>query len=197
MIDRAGGVSMDVDLNTVPGLFHTPATNLGIYHESNFDITPQLVATIGLRYDYQHVSLDYKTSAAMTSIANVMGAQATVNLSSHLANKAHDDFNQLLPKIGLSYRFGKQNSNIYAVFSKGYRAGGYNIQMFSDILQTELQNNSSARGDMEITHTAEDYKNIENTISYRPETSWNYEIGSHLNLFNNRMHIDVAAFSCK
>ena len=194
MIDRAGGVSMDVDLNTVPGLFHTPATNLGIYHESNFDITPQLVATIGLRYDYQHVSLDYKTSAAMTSIANVMGAQATVNLSSHLANKAHDDFNQLLPKIGLSYRFGKQNSNIYAVFSKGYRAGGYNIQMFSDILQTELQNNSSARGDMEITHTAEDYKNIENTISYRPETSWNYEIGSHLNLFNNRMHIDVAAF---
>lgn len=194
MIERAGGVSMDVDLKTVPGLFHTPTTNLGIYHESNFDITPRLIATVGLRYDYQHVSIDYQTSAAMTSVANVMGAQATVNLSSHLTDKLHDDFNELLPKIGLSYRIGQQGSNIYATVSKGYRAGGYNIQMFSDILQTELQNNSSARGDMEISHSEEDYKNIEKTIAYQPETSWNYEAGAHLNLFNNKMHVDFAAF---
>lgn len=193
-IERAGGVSMNVDLATVPGLFHTPQFNLGLYHESNFDLTDRLTATLGLRYDFSRVGIDYQTSAMMTSAAKVMGTPATVVLTSKLNDKTHDTFNQLLPKFGLKYVVDHQGSNVYATVSKGYRAGGYNIQMFSDILQAELNRNSSQRSDYDIPHTEQDYDNIRRTISYRPEESWNYEVGTHLNLFSSQLHLDLSAF---
>ena len=86
-------------------------------------------------------------------------------------------------------------SNIYAQVAKGYRAGGFNIQMFSDILQTELQNKAqTARGDMAIEHSGLDYDNIASTISYKPEESWNYEFGAHLNLFDGKLQADFAGY---
>ena len=197
-IEKAGGISMTVSMGA-PGLYHTPQTNLGFYHESNFDITSRLVATLGLRYDYLHTGIHYESSAYMAMTANMMGQKATYTLRSALNEKTNDDYNQFLPKLGLTYRLDNQQSNIYATISKGYRAGGYNIQMFSDILQTELNANrqQALRGDYEVPHTAEDYKKVNQTISYKPEVSWNYEVGSHLNLFNHAIHLDFSAFYMK
>lgn len=197
-IEKAGGISMTVRMGA-PGLYHTPQANLGFYHESNFDITSHLVATLGLRYDYMHTGIHYESSAYMAMTANMMGKKATYTLRSALDEKTNDDYSQFLPKFGLTYRIDNQQSNIYATISKGYRAGGYNIQMFSDILQTELNANrqQALRGDYEVPHTAEDYKKVNQTISYKPEVSWNYEVGSHLNLFNHAIHLDFSAFYMK
>lgn len=197
-IEKAGGISMTVSMGA-PGLYHTPQTNLGFYHESNFDITSRLVATLGLRYDNLHTGIHYESSAYMAMTANMMGQKATYTLRSALNEKTNDDYNQFLPKLGLTYRLDNQQSNIYATISKGYRAGGYNIQMFSDILQTELNANrqQALRGDYDVPHTAEDYEKVNQTISYKPEVSWNYEVGSHLNLFNHALHLDFSAFYMK
>ena len=197
-IEKAGGISMTVSMGA-PGLYHTPQTNLGFYHESNFDITSHLVATLGLRYDYMHTGIHYESSAYMAMTANMMGKKATYTLRSALDEKTNDDYSQFLPKFGLTYRLDNQQSNIYATISKGYRAGGYNIQMFSDILQTELNANrqQALRGDYDVPHTAEDYEKVNQTISYKPEVSWNYEVGSHLNLFNHALHLDFSAFYMK
>ena len=197
-IEKAGGISMTVSMGA-PGLYHTPQTNLGFYHESNFDITSRLVATLGLRYDYLHTGIHYESSAYMAMTANMMGQKATYTLRSALDEKTNDDYSQFLPKIGITYRLDDQQSNIYATISKGYRAGGYNIQMFSDILQTELNANrhQALRGDYDVPHTAEDYEKVNQTISYKPEVSWNYEVGSHLNLFNHALHLDLSAFYMK
>ena len=98
------------------------------------------------------------------------GTKAENTLRSMLDGKAHDGFEQLLPKLGLSYRLGSKGSNVYATLSKGYRAGGYNIQMFSDILQTELNANrqQAMRGSYDVPHTPEDYDNVNHTIAYKP-----------------------------
>jgi outer membrane receptor protein involved in Fe transport len=48
-----------------PGLFHTPQSNLGLYHESKFDLSSRLKATLGLRYDFMHTSIHYDTYAYM------------------------------------------------------------------------------------------------------------------------------------
>lgn len=195
-IDRSGGISLDVNME-VPAMFRTPQFNLGFFHESNVDLADRLVLTLGLRYDYSHVSIDYDAQAAMTFIANVMGTEATYTLSSALRNNTHDDYNQLLPKIGLTYTLSEDNgSNIYATVSKGYRAGGYNIQMFSDILQAELNANSdkAMSGSYDIPHTSVDYEKVDKTISYKPEESWNYELGAHLDFFNGMVHADFATY---
>lgn len=195
-IERAGGVSLDVEME-VPAAFRTPQFNMGFFHESTISLTDRLKATLGLRYDYNHVGIDYDARAAMTFKAKVMGTDAENVLSSTLANKAHDDYNQLLPKVGLSYTLSEANgSNVYTTICKGYRAGGYNIQMFSDILQSELNANSqqAMRQSYDVAHTSDDYEKVNKTIAYEPETSWNYEIGAHLNLFDSRIHADLAAY---
>ncbi len=194
-IEKAGGISVSTGMS-VPALFHTPQFNIGVFHESNISLSGRLTATIGLRYDYSHVKVSYETSAAMAVTAKVMGQEATNTLSSLLNNKTDDGYGQLLPKLGLSYRIDRSGSNVYVMVAKGYRAGGYNIQMFSDILQSELNANSSSamRQDYDIPHTSEDYKNINSTISYKPEESWNYEFGAHLNLFENKIHADFSGY---
>ena len=195
MIERAGGCHIDMQIATIPGLFRTPQDNYALFHESNIDITSRLTATLGLRYDLSQVSIDYATQADMTLDENVMGTNVKAAVSSMLASQESDSFDQLLPKFGLSYRIDNNGSNIYATVAKGYRAGGFNIQMFSDILQTELQDKAqSARGDMTIDHDATAYSNIRETISYKPEESWNYEFGTHLNLFDGSVHFDFAGY---
>ena len=196
MIEKMGGCTINMDMGVIPGIFRTPTYNLAFYHESNFDLSSRLVATLGLRYDFSQTVIDYATSAEVKLDENVMGQNVKASITSNLNRREHNNYVQLLPKFGLNYKLNN-GSNIYATIAKGYRAGGYNIQMFSDIFQTELSAAAQkARGQMSLddTHNDQYYENIANTISYKPETSWNYEVGTHLNLFNHALHFDVAAY---
>ena len=194
-VDGRGGISVEAGMQ-VPGLFHTPQANVGVYHESSVRLAPRLTATLGLRYDLNRVSVHYDTQAFMTLDATVMGTQSVRRLASSLCHGTHNAYSQLLPKLGLTFQLDGSGSNLYALVSKGYRSGGYNIQMFSDILQTELTGNSRKvqDGDYTVPHTADDYRRMDATISYKPETSWNYEAGAHLNLAGGQLHADLAAF---
>lgn len=196
-IESRGGVSMDVTLD-LPGQFKTPSYNFALFHESNIELTDRLTATLGLRYDFSRAYIDFATNAEMKFIAKVMGTDATYHFTSILNNKFHNDFNQLLPKVGLTYKIDNHGSNVYATVSKGFRAGGYNIQTFGDYLRAELEipeyRNQAMKGDFDIPHDKESYDIINKSISYDPETSWNYEVGSHLNLFDNKMHMDLSAY---
>lgn len=200
MSGRPGMTAMPpITLNVTmgaPGLYHTPQWNLGFYHESNIALGDHVNLTLGLRYDLMHTSIEYDSQAFMTMAATVMGINAANTLRSVLDGKAKDDYQQLLPKLGINYKIDHLGSNLYITVSKGYRAGGYNIQMFSDILQSELNANrhQAMRGDYDVPHTPEDYEKVNNTIAYKPETSWNYEAGAHLNLFDNMLHLDLSAY---
>ena len=193
-VEKAG-LNANVDVMRVPNTFRQPITNVALYHESSLTFAERLTATLGLRYDYTRAEIEYDALGYVSVTAGSAKSMATSTVSSHLMNHHKTSFGQLLPKVGLSYRVDKQGSNIYASVSKGYMAGGYNIQLFSDILQADLGNMSNMRNsDYEVPHTEQDYADIEEAISYKPEESWNYEVGAHLNLFGNKLHADVAAF---
>ena len=183
--------------------FHTPQLNLGFFHESNILLADRLKITLGFRLNYDKVKIDYDTQALMTlHYAAQMGPRAmeyTNGLLSPLSQQLSKGFTQFLPKLGLTYSLSESLGNVYAVVSKGYRSGGYNIQMFSDILRADLMANgkdiSSLQNEIKVLeHTADDYAAIEETIAYKPEESWNYEVGAHLNLFNHQVHFDLALY---
>ena len=194
VVDRMG-ITMTAEM-AVPESFKTPAFNFAVFHESNLLLTDRLKLTLGLRLNVDYVKIDYDALAYMNMTGGTAERQATYHLTSHVVDNRSKTFTQVLPKVGLTYSFDNQFGNIYALVSKGYRAGGYNIQMFSDVLQTELNahQQDAMRGDYDVAHTAADYDAIEETISYKPEESWNYEIGTHLNLFDNLLHFDLALY---
>ena len=197
--------------NSVPGTFRTPQWNVGVYHESHINLFDRLTLTLGLRYDYQKVSIEYATQSMFTLTGKgtmMMPGQGgqmiqipvdfTSKFVSRLESETDKGYSELLPKFGLTLDLGS-GSNLYAVVSKGFRAGGYNIQMFSDIFSNEQREigkgfAAMAKGDMTVEHTAEDYAKVEETITYKPETSWNYELGTHLNLFGGKLHADAAVY---
>ena len=44
-IQRAGGINIDMAMN-IPCLFRTPQFNLGVFHQSDYDLTDRLTATV-------------------------------------------------------------------------------------------------------------------------------------------------------
>ena len=194
MVDRMG-VTMTAEM-AVPENFHTPQLSYALFHESNIMLNNRLKLTLGLRLNTDFVGIDYDALAYMNMTGGTASATATYHLTSHVVDSRQKNYTQLLPKLGLTYSFDENIGNIYALVSKGYRAGGYNIQMFSDVLQTELNahQQDAMRGDYDVAHTTQDYDAIEETINYKPEESWNYEVGTHLNLFDSQLHFDLALY---
>ena len=176
--------------------FHTPSASLGAFHESTLSLTDRLDVTLGLRYEYSHVKIDYNTAGLVALHYAIPPLEETNRLTATIASDSKRSFSQLLPKVGATYRLDDSGSNIYATVSKGYRAGGYNIQMFSEIYQSEFmkKGKSLSQGDVSLSYTDEDYEAVDKTISYKPEESWNYEAGAHLNLLDSKLHADVAIY---
>ena len=42
------------------------------------------------------------------------------------------------PKLAFKYDFSPAN-NMYVSITRGYRSGGYNVQMFSELIQSDMQ----------------------------------------------------------
>ena len=192
------GVGMEAEM-AVPECFRTPQMSLGLYHESNLLLSDRLKLTLGLRLAHDWVKISYDALAYMNMTGGTAEHKATYHLTSHVVDDCSKSFTQLLPKLGITYTLSENLGNVYAIVSKGYRSGGYNIQMFSDILQTDLNANQqkAMSGDYDVPHTTQDYENIEETIAYKPEESWNYEVGTHLNLFGGSTHFDLALYYMK
>ncbi|MCF0202567.1 MAG: TonB-dependent receptor [Bacteroidaceae bacterium] len=176
----------------VPGEFRTPMFNLGVFHESHFQIAKDFSATVGVRYDLNRQEVNYLTSCITNIGLDFTLMQMNRVITSILENNHHLVSNQVLPKVSLRYK------DFYLTAAKGYRAGGYNIQMFSDILQGEFQMKMPQmlpqirQGDVVIEHDDAFYREVEDRISYDPETSWNFEFGGKNTLCNNnRMAFDI------
>lgn len=73
-------------------------------------------------------------------------------------------FSQLTPKIALQYIF-PSSGMLYTTVTKGYKTGGFNTSFERD----------------------EDR-------SFRPESSWNYEVGAKHPFLDRRLHADIAFF---
>jgi outer membrane receptor protein involved in Fe transport len=119
------------------------------------------------------------------------------------------DYLQLLPKIALQYNLSNRRGNLYASISKGYRSGGYNIQLFSDLLQSSLRNDMMRlTKETMLDKVPDSYASMvgnffpdasanpdeKHAIEFKPEVTWNYEVGTHLNLWNGRLQLDGALF---
>lgn len=178
--------------------FWTPRSNLGVFHQSTISLTDRLDVTLGLRYEYNHVKMDYDTygQLALHYGMSIRPVDQTNTLTAALQNKASRSFSQLLPKVGFTYRIDDDGSNIYATVAKGYRAGGYNIQMFSNIYESEFKTKGRtlSSGDVNITYDEATYDRINQNLSYEPEESWNYEAGAHLNLLEGKLKADLSFF---
>lgn len=112
--------------------------------------------------------------------------------------------------------------NVYLTVAKGQRPGGYNIQMFNDFMNNVLRQNMMSGTKVycdEILQGLIDnakspvqqqmFTGIKQTVDqniptmevgdlrqmvYKPESSWNYELGGHFNPWEGRLQLDASVF---
>lgn len=225
-----GPMSITLKNNILPmgGTFNTPTLNAGLFHQSTVELVKNLSLAAGVRLDYEHYKMVYDAPGNVDFDFAIRSARPQnsvmlegLNVAPAFLGRTSTHHWHLLPKASLNYDFG-QTGNIYASVSRGYRSGGYNAQMFSDLLQTEMRRlmmNAIDAGteaylkalfagipyvpaghvDMIMGRIRSNMPKIAQpdvaeTAYYKPETAWNYEIGTHLNLFDGRLKADLAAF---
>ena len=210
----------------IDGRFKTPQYNVALFHQSQFrDLfgAEGLSFTVGLRAEYEHMKMDYNSGTSLGYTVGIKGEMTQMGqvireidmmpatpltVESRYQGELDKDYVQLLPKFALQYDFHNHKSNVYASVSKGYRSGGYNYQMFSELLQSSLRNDMMRQSKDAIMDKAGNYASmvgqyfpeagenpdVKSAVEYKPEYTWNYEIGTHLSLFDGKLQADLAAF---
>lgn len=128
------------------GSYSSPTLTAALFHQSTYRFTPRLTGTLGLRLDYEHQQTTYNVPTtvhyafAMPNSTSPLMAVNLQDLSTDIAldGTLRDNRLMLLPRIALKYDFPAAG-NLYASTSMGQRSGGYNLQMFSDILQSVMR----------------------------------------------------------
>ena len=171
--------------------FKVPVFGAAVYHQSEFEVG-RFTFTAGLRLDYEHAELDYHSYSTLHYRFTLTMPQFK-KFTTDLKGVEKRDYFEPLPKFAVKYQL-KDGGNIYATVSRGFKAGGYNTQMFSDILQNQMKGGLMKDLGVYFDDQGTAAYSVGEIIAYKPEYSWNYEIGGHFNWFDGRLKADAAVF---
>ncbi len=141
-----------------------------IYGEGDYEIADRLTLTVGARYTKDKKSsivndlpiFFYGTTVEENPIGSIPGAIV-------MADPVQQNWSKFTPRVSLRYEITDE-AMIYALWSRGYRGGGFN-------------------GRPATLGAA--------TIPYAPETLDNYEAGFKTEFANGRVRLNGAAFLMK
>jgi outer membrane receptor protein involved in Fe transport len=138
-----------------------------LFSEIYYKLLPKLTLTLGARQYWIDERTDPQWNYGFIFGPDVNIVPATQERESGL-----------VPKAVLSYKVGDEG-NIYASASQGFRPGGSNTALPPVICDGDLANLGISKDD---------------TLRYKSDTLWSYEIGAKSLLGNGRMNASVAAF---
>ena len=101
----------------------TPAVFAAVY----YDFMPELTLTVEGRYQWDKI----KQLPKIGTDGNPVAA-ATQTLARNLLNETYKSFS---PRVSLDYKYA-DNSTVYALFSRGYRPGGFNAALITSTQAT-------------------------------------------------------------
>ncbi len=169
--------------------FEMPVGGGSLYHESKFRVG-SFDLTAGIRLEFEESRLRYHSQCLTgyeiwdNSVPGVSKPYRNVKIDINEKGEIVRRYFNWMPKINVLWHLPENYGNIYASVTKGYKSGGFNTQMFSDVLQQRL---------MYVMGIGFQY-DVDKIVGYRPEYSWNYEIGSHLSFIEGKLTGDLALF---
>ena len=167
--------------------FTTHNSGVAAYHRSELHLGRWRLA-LGLRLDYELVQLLYNTTTttaytAFPSDASLAPTTVSVNIAdSDLLSRGFFEF---LPSFSAAVNLDAAGRNmLYLSASKGYKAGGFNTQMFSEVLQRRLKKQMGLSQEIDI----------DELCAYDPEHSYNVELGGHFATKDGKFTADASLF---
>lgn len=176
--------------------FSVPTWGLAFFHQSSLKLGRWNLSA-GLRLDYEKTSMRYHSSTSTGFTITMSGRPVNIKapLEFDEIGRLKDHYLEFIPKATVSFDLPMTSSDVYVSVGKGYKSGGFNTQMFSDVLQQKLMAKMfEYMPQMPGMPQAPELRPLEDVVSYKPEKSWNYEVGAHITCADGRVSTDLALF---
>ena len=161
---------------------------VAVYHQSHFRFGKWHL-NAGVRFDYEHTRMDYFSTADVDyRFTMLMTDYRHIHTQIKGTQSAH--YIQVLPRLAVSYE--DSWGTVYGYAAKGYKAGGYNPQIFSTITQNQVMTDLAADMGMHLAISDPRFSDVAIT-AYKPERDWTFELGGHFTPVEG-LKIDVDAF---
>ena len=157
----------------INSLFKTPTYGAALYHHSFFKSGKWLFEA-GLRIDCEGSQLQYDSEAEIHYLFTMTMPEYR-EIATTLKGDENLLFVEILPRIAASYSTG--NYKIFSSLSRGYKAGGYNTQLFSDLLQNQMMEDMMNDLGVHLINSEYSSYSIADVITYKPEYCWDFEMG--------------------
>ncbi|MEA5004844.1 MAG: TonB-dependent receptor [Rikenellaceae bacterium] len=176
----------------IGSLFKTSTYGAAIYHQSYLKRGKWLIEA-GARLDYEGSGLDYNSSTAIHYLFTMTMSKYR-EIKTILKGNERLNYFEILPRIAASYNTEKMR--LHASVARGYKAGGYNTQLFSDILQNQMK--LDMMNDLGVHLSDSEYSSysVADVITYRPEYCWNMEAGINYSPGNIKLELTLFDILC-
>lgn len=179
----------------IPGTFETPSYGAALFHQSTINnlFTEGLSLTVGMRLDYEKQKMDYDAAARMRLGMSMRPGMPVTEIptdTTRMDVSTSQDFWEFLPKVALKYECTPRTFTYLSV-SKGYKTGGYNVQMSADLMQSQMQYELMNKY---MPNMAVEPLPVEDVVAYKPEKSWNYELGIRSELIPDYLQAEATLF---
>ena len=164
---------------TIASDFEIPTYGAAAYTQVGFSLGAFDIDA-GARIDYEHSSMHYDSrSLVHYTLKDVCEERP---LPTRFNGRTSVSALEFLPGISVMYRH--RHGNLYASVRRGFKAGGFNTQIFSDILRNMM---------------IYDFLGVSKEVSasatrYKPEVNLNYELGGHFSLLDDNLNLSAALF---
>lgn len=194
MPDDFGDLQILEDRFVIGSDFGIVTFGAAVYHESYLDLGNWLV-TAGLRLDYEGHLMNYHSTGNINYRLTGWGdAAGYVPLNAEYRGHVFRNYFEVIPKVSVQYDFtgmpGNSDARLYVSAAKGYKAGGFNTQIFSDILQNRIME--------EIGVSLTDNPVTADNTVYGPESDWNFELGGNISIrlpgISHRLDISASVY---
>lgn len=215
-ISREVGVSTGIDsgpatgVSTPPRSLYVPAGQpyateqllwddfksdiYGVFGQAQYDVTPDLEASVALRYDAEDRKVHNLVPAgARTTFIDYNGAPYTGGAPLNpaldpalnpggLADRSKT-YSELQPKVSLRWKPTPEWS-VYGGWGVGFKSGGFN----------NLGSNTTINAFINPVRTLAGFNPVSIQDDYKKEVSRQWEVGAKGRLLDGKLYVDVAAY---